>query len=108
MSELRPVQLQRTESGALVIEWSDGCVQEIPLRNLRSACPCARCRAEELQPKKPGGLLPVLTSAQARPLVIERMTPIGNYAYSIEFSDGHNSGIYSFEFLRQLGQSSAN
>jgi DUF971 family protein len=103
MSDLFPARLQRTESGDLVIEWSDGRVQEIPLRDLRKACPCARCRAEELQPPKASELLPVLKPSQARPLAIERMTPVGNYAYSIEFSDGHQTGIYSFEYLRRIG-----
>jgi len=32
------------------------------------------------------------------------MKPVGNYAYGIEFSDGHNTGIYSFETLRSLGE----
>jgi DUF971 family protein len=32
------------------------------------------------------------------------MKPIGNYAYGIEFSDGHDTGIYTFEYLRELGE----
>jgi DUF971 family protein len=32
------------------------------------------------------------------------MEPVGNYAYSIHFSDGHDTGIFTFEFLRQLGE----
>ncbi len=32
------------------------------------------------------------------------MKPVGNYAYSIEFSDGHDTGIYTFEYLRELGR----
>jgi DUF971 family protein len=107
MSELFPTKLHRTQTNSLVIEWSDGIVHEVPLRDLRKACPCARCRAEELQPQKPRALLPVLDPAQARPLAIERMTPVGNYAYSIEFSDGHSTGIYSFEFLRRIGDQAA-
>ena len=48
-------------------------------------------------------LLPVLTSQQARPLAIEKMHPVGTYAYAIAFSDGHSSGLFTYEFLRQLG-----
>jgi DUF971 family protein len=48
--------------------------------------------------------LPVLSAAEARPLTISKMEPVGNYAYSIEFSDGHGTGIYTLELLRQLGR----
>ena len=41
--------------------------------------------------------------AEARPLTIAGMQPVGNYAYSIEFSDGHDTGIFTLELLRELG-----
>jgi len=43
--------------------------------------------------------------SEARPLAITTMEPVGHYAYSIEFSDGHNTGIYTLELLCQLGRS---
>jgi DUF971 family protein len=49
-------------------------------------------------------LLPVLTEAETQPLKINGMKPVGNYAYAIAFSDGHTTGIYTLERLRQLGQ----
>ncbi|MDP6722272.1 MAG: DUF971 domain-containing protein [Pirellulaceae bacterium] len=39
-----------------------------------------------------------------QPLRIKGMKPVGNYAYSIDFSDGHDSGIYSFDLLLELGE----
>jgi DUF971 family protein len=45
----------------------------------------------------------VLSLAEARPLKVLDMKPVGNYAYSIAFSDGHDTGIYTLEFLRGLG-----
>ena len=45
----------------------------------------------------------MLTMAEARPLAIAGMKPVGNYAYSIAFSDGHDTGIFTLEFLRELG-----
>lgn len=104
MSEVIPQALRLAPSGALEITWSDNVTQIVTPRDLRRACPCARCRAEVLEKPKPTNPFPVLTTAQAQPLAIARMTPVGNYAYSIEFSDGHSTGIYSFEFLRQLGE----
>jgi DUF971 family protein len=45
----------------------------------------------------------VLSPAETQPLRIASMTPAGRYAYSIDFSDGHDTGIYTLELLRQLG-----
>jgi DUF971 family protein len=49
--------------------------------------------------------LNVLSAAEARPLEILGMTPVGHYAYTIAFSDGHDTGIYTFDLLRELGTS---
>lgn len=46
----------------------------------------------------------MLPSAEIQPLRVVSMKPVGNYAYSITFSDGHDTGIYTFEQLRELGQ----
>ncbi len=102
-----PTKLARTESG-IVIEWSDGARREYSFRELRDACPCATCREKRSQPAAPANLLPVLSAAEARPLTISKMEPVGNYAYSIEFSDGHGTGIYTLELLRGLGKAMNN
>ena len=101
----QPTHLALTEKHSLLIEWSDGQKREYTVRALRDGCPCATCREKRLQPPqaKPASLLPVLTAAEARPLRIQDMKPVGQYAYSIEFSDGHNTGIFTLEFLRELG-----
>jgi DUF971 family protein len=100
----RPVKLARSATSGLVIEWSDGLRREYSVRELRDACPCASCREKRSQPAEPVSLLPVLSLSEARPLAIAKMEPVGNYAYSVEFSDGHNTGIYTLDLLRQLGQ----
>ncbi len=108
MSDLVPVSLKKTEDARLQIEWSDGAVHSIRFFHLRRGCPCATCTEKHgPRPAPPPGSLPVLTPAQARPLDILSMQPAGNYAYRIQFSDGHNSGVYTLELLRQLGQESA-
>jgi DUF971 family protein len=89
---------------SLEIEWSDGVTLRISWRKLRDACPCASCRVDRTKPPKPLPLLAVLSPAEARPLAPASMRPAGNYAYVISFSDGHSSGIYSLELLRQLGE----
>jgi DUF971 family protein len=100
----QPTKLARTEDGRLLIEWSDGQRRVYRYRELRDACPCATCREQRQASPQPAGLLPVLTAAETRPLSIAGMKPVGNYAYSIEFSDAHDSGIYTFELLRTLGE----
>jgi DUF971 family protein len=48
-------------------------------------------------------VLPVLSAGERQPLRITAMHPTGRYAYSIHFSDGHDTGIYTLELLRELG-----
>ena len=92
------------ENGLLVIGWSDGSTTQHRPSDLRKACPCATCREKRRgdDETKPKGLLPILTAAETRPLAVQRMRPVGNYAYNIQFSDGHDSGIFSFDLIRSL------
>lgn len=102
-----PIKLARSGTSGLVIEWSDGQSREYSVRELRDGCPCASCRETRSRPAEPANLLPVLSLNEARPLAVAKMEPVGHYAYSIEFSDGHNTGIYTLELLRQLGREKA-
>jgi DUF971 family protein len=97
----------KNEGDALVIEWADGTVHRLPWRILRAACPCATCRVERAKPPPAKPLLAVLSKAEAQPIAPLSMRPIGNYAYAIAFNDGHSSGIYSLESLRELGEKTA-
>jgi DUF971 family protein len=97
-----PTKLELVDDARLRITWSDSEVREYGLRELRDACPCATCREKRKSPPATT-LFPILTEAETRPLRITAMKPVGNYAYSIEFSDGHNTGIYTLESLREMG-----
>lgn len=105
MDEAVPLRLQRTDDGALLIAWSDGLEQRLPVNRLQQMCPCATCR--ERRGGEPGALavapLAILPMADAPPLQITRMEPVGNYAYSIDYNRGCSKGIYTFEYLRSLG-----
>jgi DUF971 family protein len=107
--DAQPVHLALAGENRLLIEWSDGRKRQYTFQELRENCPCATCREKRRQPPQPapapGGLmgLPVLSAAEARPLKILEMSPVGNYAYAINFSDGHNTGIFTLELLRELG-----
>lgn len=107
-AELRPVALQG-DADALRIEWSDGVAHRLPWAYLRDNCPCATCRERKSAPppKPEPGALPILSAAEAQPLRASEMKSVGNYAYGIHFSDGHTTGIYALEYLRELGEAVA-
>ena len=105
-----PIALRGDEE-SLHIEWNDGAVHELPWTYLRHNCPCASCRGHGGPPPEPvseptpePGALPILSAAEAQPLRVSEMKAVGNYAYGIHFSDGHTTGIYTLEFLRDLGR----
>ena len=102
MTAPTPQTIRRLADGAVELVWSDGFTGVYSPRLLRDACPCATCRERRAEPPKPQ-LLQVLAPEEVAPLSIAGMKPVGQYAYSIEFSDGHSSGIYTLDYLRELG-----
>ena len=105
---LHPTKLDQPQPDQLVVDWSDGQRTEFTVRQLRDACPCATCREKRRAPPQPStdSLLPVLSASELQPLRIQGMKPIGNYAYNIDFSDGHNTGIYTFQRLLEIAHAS--
>jgi len=98
-----PTDLKRTDDDHLLIQWDDGVTRRHSFRQLRNACPCATCREKRKgTAEKPASSLTVLSLEEAQPLKIADMKPMGNYAYKITFSDGHDTGIFTLEFLREL------
>lgn len=102
---LAPTKLE-LRGDRLSIAWSDGQRREYTIAELRAACPCATCREKRRQPPQPT-MLPILSAAETRPLALSDMRPVGSYAYAIAFSDGHNTGIYTLDQLRELGRLAA-
>lgn len=106
MTQPVPTSITRHEHAddcppSIEIAWSDGHTASYSPRLLRDACPCATCREQRAAPPvKP--LLTVLAPEETVPLAVTGMKPVGQYAYSIEFSDGHSSGIYTLDYLREL------
>jgi len=105
MTDYHPTSLSADDT-ALIISWNDGREDRYPIPVLRDCCPCATCmvkRNQEIEEKPESNLLPILSPAEAGPLKLASVQPVGNYAYAIHFSDGHNSGIYTLDLLRRLG-----
>ena len=96
-----PTDIQMTEQGKLSIEWHDGQKDTHTPYDLRIICACALCVDENtgkqlLQPKQ----VPL-------DIKIQSYAPVGRYAITIQFSDGHNTGIYTFKKLREHGKEEA-
>jgi DUF971 family protein len=91
----------RREGDRLVIDWSDGMRCSYTWPHLRKNCPCAGCREEREQPPDP---FRILKPEQLKPLAPVSMAPMGRYAYKITWSDGHDTGIFTLEYLRELAQ----
>jgi len=100
---MQPQQLKMLDPETLQIKWTDGEIRRYTVNELRANCPCATCREKKTAPPPPATALPVITTAEAQPLRITKMEPMGRYAYAIHFSDGHNTGLFTLEALRELG-----
>jgi len=90
-----PEAIDVTGEGALRVLWPEGAEATIPAARLRDLCPCAGCIEEGTGRKL---LDPATIPADIRPLEI---TAVGNYAVQIQWSDGHSTGIYSWQTLRE-------
>lgn len=104
--KIHPVNIEREGDDGIIIGWSDGETRRYTIKSLRQNCPCASCAtAIEQEEEKPSNPLElrVIPIAETRPIKLLGMKPVGNYAYDLQFSDGHNSGIYTFEILKNLG-----
>jgi DUF971 family protein len=85
------------EPGGVLIEWDTaGHAWLYPGRELRLACPCAAC-VEEMSGRRL--LAPDSVGPEVRP---ESLALVGAYGLRIRWSDGHDTGIYTFELLRAL------
>jgi len=98
-----PTSLGRPDDRTLRIEWSDGDVRDYAAAELRDKCPCATCREKRSAPPAPPNELNVLSIEETQPITVVGMRPVGSYAYAIHFSDGHNTGLFTLDLLRELG-----
>jgi DUF971 family protein len=96
--EVLPLALRR-EGDELVIQWSDGASGRVSWGKLRDACPCAACKEERGKPPDP---FRILKPSEVTPLAPVSMPRVGRYAYKVVWSDGHDSGIYTLQHLREL------
>ncbi|HTM45389.1 MAG TPA: DUF971 domain-containing protein [Polyangiaceae bacterium] len=91
----QPTQIKAPHGAtSMHIGWGDGVSTDIPHWVLRGYCPCASCQGH-------GGAIHFVEGGN---LEIREMEQVGNYALSFTWGDRHNTGIYTFRFLRALGE----
>jgi len=97
-----PIRLDLKKTERLEIDWQDGQKCVYPLSLLRSMCPCAQCRTQRQEQAKNRSRLNILPGNYSGEIHVIDAKMVGNYAIQIEWSDSHDSGIYSFEYLREI------
>jgi len=94
-----PTQIKK-EDNKIIIKWSNDETQELTLQQLRDGCPCVNCKGETVlfesyipikTPFKPAGFYE-----------IDKIEAVGNYAVQIKWKDGHDTGIYSWDVLKNI------
>ena len=98
---LQPTNIQQIGS-ELAIQWNDNTESYLNLEVLRRACPCAACGGE---PDVLGNILRPNVTYSAESFVLKKFNIIGSYALQLHWVDGHNTGIYGFQYVRRLASS---
>ncbi|MFK7884962.1 MAG: gamma-butyrobetaine hydroxylase-like domain-containing protein [Phycisphaerales bacterium] len=107
MEDVTPIEMDLKKDEGLTIVWSDGVRSYYPISHLRRLSPSADARELRKQIKaNPLTVLPGGAGGSSGPLVATDAELVGNYAIKIVFSDGHNTGIYTWSYLREIDPAS--
>ena len=93
---VEPTQIIEESDSELSIKWSDEVVTNYTAAQLRRACPCAGCVNEWTGEKT------LKSETISEDLSFSNVMIVGRYALNFHFSDGHETGIFSFKYLREL------
>ena len=91
------IKLKRSE-GVLEVAWPDGRIVRYPVRDLRCGCRCAGCVDERT------GARTLDVASVPADVAVAGMHLVGNYAVQFAFSDGHDTGIFSWALLNELAE----
>jgi ATP-binding protein involved in chromosome partitioning len=91
-----PTQIRQAGDRHLAIHWADGHESRYEVRALRLACRCAQCVDEW------SGAQTLDSATVPEDVRPRNLASVGRYAIRIDWSDGHDTGIYSFRSLREL------
>lgn len=96
-----PKEFKLLDGRDLRITWSDGHVTRVSLQFFRDECPCAGCKGESdiFGEMKMPLQLPIAVPGKYE---LRRLAAVGNYAVAASWGDGHDSGIYSWDYLLEM------
>jgi DUF971 family protein len=108
----KSVKVNVTTGTGMDIEWDDGHHTHYGFQWLRDACPCATCVEERNTHHRKAGESPKQAAPSLLPMYKEptkpkEVKPVGRYAMNIAWNDGHATGIYSWDYLREMCQCEA-
>lgn len=104
MAEIFPAGITANrETSELIIEWKDGHTSRMPFSLLRNACPCAECRGghDKMGSTPPPEVFAMELEDSPR-THLSNIEAVGTYALSPFWEDGHQAGIFTWEYLRAL------
>ncbi len=93
---IEPSEISQESNSLLRITWADGHVCDYQAADLRRACPCAQCVNEWT------GQRTLQSGSISDEVEINDLSIVGRYALNFRWSDNHETGIYSFQYLRDL------
>jgi len=97
---VEPREIMQESESALRVTWGDGRVCRYEAAHLRRLCPCAQCVNEFT------GERVLRPESVPEDLAIADLDLVGRYALNFRWSDGHETGIYSFRYLREVCENS--
>lgn len=104
MTNIKPLDIKvYKEKLEMVVKWDDGHESVYPFSLLRSGCPCAMCRGgHEYMRSTPDPKVFEFEYSDKPETHIETVLPTGSYGITIVWEDGHDYGIYKWQYLREL------
>ncbi len=97
---MHPIEFKKIDDQNVFVKWDDNKEYTLSMKYLRDRCPCASCAGE------------TVLWREYKPVPLEILTPgkynlkgaeiVGNYALALTWLDGHNTGIYAFDYLRRI------
>jgi DUF971 family protein len=94
-----PKSIKLSAPGGVAIQWSDGHASIYESATLRKKCPCAQCRDNPPQVDSEDNPFRVIGR---EPIRVQSAEAVGRYAIQFFWNDGHSSGIYTYEYLREI------
>jgi DUF971 family protein len=99
-NKFAPKSITKQEPGLISADWADGFSSTISLSKLREECPCANCKNEKENKSKE--IIPMLKTFIKGMNELKALDKVGNYALKATWGDGHDTGIYTYDSLRDI------